>query len=125
MLHLHRHCPPVDRIPSRSTYPSEQQETVEGSRRLMVEQQTMKVTTAEWRILGVAYPVTVNNRRHNMPGRVELLPDGQHTVQPKEECFWMFEPGLQVISVDILLTSIDCELSFQVGRIPNTYTTPG
>ena len=45
--------------------------------------------------LGVAYPVTVNNRRHNMPGRVELLPDGQHTVQPKEECSWMFEPGLQ------------------------------
>ena len=87
MLHLHRHCPPIDRIPSRSTYPSEQQETVEGNRRLIVEQQTMKVTTAEWRILGVAYPVTVNNRRHNMPGCVELLPGGQHTIRLEDEGF--------------------------------------
>ena len=53
---------------------------MEGNRRLIVEQQTMKVATVEWKILGVAYPVTVNNRRHNMPGRVELLPDGQHTA---------------------------------------------
>ena len=79
-LRLHGHHLPVDRLPSRSTPLSEQQETVEGNRRLIVEQQTMKVATVEWKILGVAYPVTVNNRRHNMPGRVELLPGGQHTA---------------------------------------------
>ena len=83
MLHLHRHCPPIDRIPSRSTYPSEQQETVEGNRRLIVEQQTMKVTTVEWRILGVAYPVTVNNRRHNMPGRVGFRPSVHTLSSPR------------------------------------------
>ena len=37
--------------------------------------------------LGVAYPVTVNNRRHNMPGRVELLPGGQHTIRLEDEGF--------------------------------------
>ena len=113
MLHLHGHRLPVDRLPSRSTPLSEQQETVEGSRRLIVEQQTMKVTTAEWRILGVTYPVTVNNRRHNMPGRVGFCPS-VNTARPEEEGLGTLEPGLQVISVSILLLSTtDCELSFQ------------
>ena len=60
---------------------------MEGSRRLIVEQQTMEVTTAEWKNLGWRTPVTVNNRRHNMPGRVELLPGGQHTIRLEDEGF--------------------------------------